>query len=517
MTNKHRIPKPFKAVHGTLPGQDVLISEKSVPFPRVGVSLPSYQKTNPAPKTRPIVSSVLPGAKLKLPGKTKRWVKRVCITLIIIGLIVGGWLGGNVLYNVHRLFGGSILSVLQTAKLKGEDKGRINILLAGNSADDAGHDGGDLTDSILLMSIDTIQNKAYLLSIPRDLWVDVPGSGHQKINSAYVVGKASSFHDSGYPAGGMGQLEQVVRDNLGVSIDYYVLLNYSALRQAVDAVGGIDYTVHSSDPRGLYDPSIDYYTNKPLVKLTNGVHHLNGQQALNLARARGDAYRSYGFIQADFDRTQHQREMLTLLKSKAVSAGVLSNPAKLSSLSDAIGGNAKTDLSLSEVRRLYDLTKDIGPSATASVSLNNADGKNLLANYQASNGALALIPAAGLDNFTDIQSFLRRLSSHDPVVQEAAKVVVLNATNTGGLAGSVKTMLTAKNINVTAIGDAKANQAVSSIIDLTTTSSQKPGTKKLLQQTFGNTSSTVNPYGKLYDADFIVVVGIDQVAKQSQN
>lgn len=517
MTNKHRIPKPFKTAHGTRPGQDVFVSEKSVPFPRVGVSLPAYQKPGQATTSSVPGTPVIAKARLRQPGNTKRWVKRVCIAVVVIGLIVGGWLGGRVLYNAHRLFGGSLLSVLQTAKLKGEDKGRINILLAGNSADDAGHDGGDLTDSILLMSIDTTQNKAYLLSIPRDLWVDVPGSGHQKINSAYVNGKASSFHDSGYPAGGMGQLEQVVRDNLGITINYYALVNYSALRQAVDAVGGIDYTVHSADPRGLYDPSIDYYTNKPLVKLTNGVHHLNGQQALNLARARGDSYRSYGFIQADFDRTQHQREMLTLLKTKAVSAGVLSNPAKLSSLSDAIGGNVKTDLSLSEVRRLYDLTKDIGPSAIASVSLNNVDGKNLLANYQAPNGSSALIPAAGLDDFSDIQGFLKRLSSHDPLVQEAAKVVVLNATNTGGLAGSIRTTLTAKNINVTDIGDAKANQAVSSIIDLTTPTTQKPGTKKLLQQAFGNVVSSVNPYGKLYSADFIVVVGADQVAKQTQN
>lgn len=506
-------------VAGARPGQDVIVAKGAAQFPNVGMSLPSYKPTT-AGKGGPAYKPSAAASKATAnptKGNRKQFFKRLLLGLLVLGVIVGGWLGGKVLYNAHKLFGGSILGVLQTTKLKGEDKGRVTILLAGNSADDVGHNGGELTDSILLISIDTQQHSAYLLSIPRDLWVNVPDSGHQKINSAYVVGKAGDFHGNGFPQGGMGQLEQVVEDNLGVDINYYALVNYSALKQAVDAVGGIDYTVKSSDPRGLYDPNIDYTNNKPLVKLTNGVHHLNGQQALDLARARGDSSRAYGFAMSDFDRTQHQREMLTLLKSKAVSAGVLSNPAKLSSLFDAIGGNVKTDLSISEVRRIYDVTKDIGNSAIGSASFNNADGTNLLANYQAPNGSSALIPAAGLDDFSDIQAFLKRLGSHDPVVREAAKVVVLNATDTSGLAGSVKTTLLAKNINVTAIGDAKANQAVTTVIDLTTTATAKPGTKAALLKKFGTVATTTNPYGTLYDADFIVLVGADQVPKQSQN
>ncbi|MBC7708366.1 LCP family protein [Polaromonas sp.] len=517
MTDKHSYKKGEKLT-GIRPGQDVLRVKGAQQFPSVGVTLPSYKPSMGKDIPAYAPSAAASKAKVKkTPRNKKGIVKRSIIVLLIIAAIAGAWLGGKVLYNAHKLFGGGLLSVLQTTKLKGEDKGRVTILLAGNSADDAGHNGGDLTDSIMVMSVDTRQHKAYMLSIPRDLWVNVPDSGHQKINGAYVVGKANDFHENGFPAGGMGQLEQVVEDNLGVEIDYYALVNYSALKQAVDAVGGIDYTVKSSDPRGLYDPNIDYTNNKPLVKLTNGVHHLNGQQALNLARARGDSSRAYGFAESDFDRTKHQREILFSLKSKAASAGVLSNPAKLSSLFDAIGSNVKTDLSLGEVRRFYDITKEIGSNATKSVSLNSADGVNLLANYQSPNGASALIPAAGLDDFSDIQAFLKRLSSNNPVVQEAAKVVVLNATDTSGLAGSVKTNLLAKNINVTEVGDARANQAVSSIIDLTTTATAKPGTKTLLTKNFGNSVTTTNPYGKLYDADFIVVVGADQIAKQREN
>jgi LCP family protein required for cell wall assembly len=87
----------------------------------------------------------------------------------------------------------------------------------------------------------------------------------------------------------MGLLEETVNQYLGITTNYYAVIDYTAFRDSVDAIGGIDFTVNSSDPRGIYDPSIDWTTKGPLVKLSNGVHHLNGEQALDLARARGDA------------------------------------------------------------------------------------------------------------------------------------------------------------------------------------------------------------------------------------
>ena len=516
MTDKHVFKNGSNKPLKSRPGQDIVAAKAAAAFPAVGMSLPAYKpSTSKAGPTT--VPSAAASKAVRPKRNTKRILKRVSLVLLVIAIIIGGWLGGKLLYNAHKLFGGNILGVLQTTTLKGEDNGRVTVLLAGNSADDVGHSGGDLTDSILLLSVDTVQHTAYTLSIPRDLWVDVPDSGHQKINSAYVVGKANKFSANGYPDGGMGQLEQVITDNLGIKINYYALVNYTALRQAVDAVGGIDFTVHSSDPRGLYDPNIDYTNNKPLVKLTNGPHHLSGQQALDLARARGDSSRSYGFAASDFDRTQHQREILAALKSRAASAGTLSNPAKLSSLADAIGGNVKTDLTISEVRRLFDLTKDINNSAIKSVGFNDVDGSNLLTNYQAPNGSSALIPFAGLDDFSDLQSFIKRLNSHDPVVQEGAKVVLLNATDTSGLAGTVRSAMTSKSLNITAIADAKAVQTTTSIIDLTTPTTAKPGTKNFLVKTFGNNITTTNPYGSTYNVDFIVVLGADQVTKQIKN
>jgi len=483
-------------------------NEESNSFPAVGMTLSSYTHD-------PFMSLRNQQTPKRVPRPTSRvgfWsritLKRVVLTILAIFILVGVWLGWKFGANLHAIFGGNIFSIFTSSKLDGEDSGRVNILLAGNSADDPGHQGGDLTDSIMLLSINTKDHTAFMLSIPRDLYVKIPGDGHQKINAANVYGNAEHFSQSGFPSGGMGLLEKTVEQDLGVNINYYALIDYNAFKQSVDAVGGIDINIQSDDPRGLYDPSIDYATHGPLVRLSNGNHHLNGQQALDLARARGDAYGSYGFPQADFDRTAHQRLMLLALKSKASSAGVITNPIRLGQLFDAVGKNVKTDFTASNIHRLYDLTKSINTNTIKSVSLNDANGKNLLQSYTGTYGESALIPAAGLDDYSQIQSFLRGLTSNNPVAKEAATVVVLNATNTYGLAAHEQKVLQARYINVTDIGDAGANRAHSFIVD--NTAGKKPATLQLLETIYGNTVITNNPYSS-YKADFIVVVGGDRI------
>jgi polyisoprenyl-teichoic acid--peptidoglycan teichoic acid transferase len=487
------------------PVQDMVTAKKQAgQFPTVGMTLRNYQY-DPRDRHKRVDHTAV----LKAHWWQKITLKRSVITMFVLVLLVGGFVAGKFIYNAHKLFGGNILSILHTTKLRGENEGRVNILLAGNSADDPGHNGANLTDSIMLVSIDTRHNKMFMLSIPRDLWVKVDGSGHQKINEAYVTGKDDDFSEDGYPKGGMGQLEQVVTQDLGIPVHYYALIDYNALKQSVDAVGGIDLTIKSDDPRGLYDPNIDWTTKGPLVKLTNGPHHLSGQQALDLARARGDAYNSYGFAGGDFDRTENQRAMLVALKGKAVSAGTVSNPSKLTKLSDAIGNNIKTDFSLPEVHRLYDLTKNINGNNIKSLSLNDDNGKNLLKSYGTPQGQSALIPAAGLDNWYEIQSFVNRQTSSDPVVQEAAKVVVLNGTTTDGLATRYKKQLNGKKVIVTQVGDAIGSHAVTSIID--NSKGQKSATSALLIKMFGNHLTPTNPYAGIYNADFIVVLGNDKI------
>lgn len=345
-------------------------------------------------------------------ARRKKRTKRILITLLVILLCAGGWVGWKFASNSAKIFGwDNLFGALSNVKLKGEDEGRVNVLLAGNSADDPGHGGADLTDSIMVLSINPQDKTAFLISIPRDLYVEVPDHGYAKINEVYQDGEQDDFSESGYAKGGMGLLEKVVSQKLGIPIHYYALVNYTALEQAVNAVGGIKVTIASSDPDGLYDSSRDLQTGKPLVDLQNGEQTLNGRQALNLARARGNGYGSYGFPRSDFNRTEHQRLILIGLKEKAGSAKTLSNPVKVGQLFDAMGNNVKTDFTLAEVRRLYTLTKEIPSADITSASLSDGKDINLLASYTTRFGQSALIPAAGVDDYAAIQAYIKELLS----------------------------------------------------------------------------------------------------------
>jgi len=464
------------------------------------------------------------GKKLSFFKRTnwKKVIKRTAAISAVFLLLAGGWMGWKVFNNSGKVFGGdgNILGFLNATKLKGEDKGRVNFLLAGVSSDDPGHSGADLTDSIMLVSVDTINKKAFMLSIPRDLWVDIPSYGHSKINAANAYGDADSYSQPGYPDGGIGLLEQVLAENFQLPIHYYAKINYGAFRDAVNAVGGISVNIESSDPRGLYDPNISKADKGPL-KLANGVQVLDGQTALNLARARGDppgdGRYPYGFERSDFDRTENQRMMLLALKDKVTSGGVITNPLKIGELFDVVGKNMKTDLQPSEVRRIYDLSKQIKSSDIQSLSLNDANGVNLLASYRTPDGASALIPAAGVDSFGIINAYIKKAMSSDPVVQESAKVVILNGGDLTGLATKYSNVLTNKGLTVSAVGDSARQEGATVIIDQTTTSNAKPGTKARLQQLFaGSTAKTQATAQSSYPtADFIVVLGTTQKAPES--
>jgi anionic cell wall polymer biosynthesis LytR-Cps2A-Psr (LCP) family protein len=168
-------------------------------------------------------------------------------------------------------------------------------------------------------------------------------------------------------------------------------------------VGGITVDINSPDPRGLYDPNISTVDGGPL-KLANGKQKLDGQTALNLARARGDSYYAYGFPQADFDRTAHQRQMLLALKSKAVGWGTILNPLRAGHLFDGMANNVKTDLDTGNVLPLFSAFNKV--PELKSESLRVLEGTNYLTDYGG-----ALIPQAGIADYSQIQSAIDQLNA----------------------------------------------------------------------------------------------------------
>jgi len=338
-------------------------------------------------------------ARMKVEKARRSLWKRILIwcVLAMLGLFlfIGAWDAVNISRASASIFGsGNLLGLISDSEVRSQN-GRTNILLVGYSIDDPGHPGADLTDSIMLLSMNNQNDTGYTLSIPRDLYVKIPGFGYGKINEAYKDG-------------GIELLKQIVEQDLGTPVNYYALINYSAVRDTVNALGGISVDIKSPDPRGLYDPNISPVDGGPL-KLANGQQKLDGQTALNFTRARGDAYGSYGFPQADFDRTQHQRQVLAAIKDK-LSWTLILNPLKNGQIFQAVGNNVKSDVRLGEARSLLQIFNSIADDKLQSVSLRNINGRNLLASYATPSGQSALIPAAGLGNYLAIQTAIEELN-----------------------------------------------------------------------------------------------------------
>lgn len=440
----------------------------------------------------------------------RKIIKRSVLSIVVLGLIVGGYVGFKFFHNIDKVFGGNIISNISslfgTTTLKGENSGRVNILLAGDSADDPNHPGATLTDSIMIVSIDTQNNTGFLLSVPRDLWVNIPGIGNQKINAANTV---NNFSHSGYPSGGMGQLEQIVNQQLGIPTDYFALIDYTAFRDSVNAVGGITVDIKSPDPRGLFDPNINKTDGGPLL-LPNGEDFLNGQTALNLARARGDpcycGQYEYGFPNSDFDRTQHQRQELVALAQKATSIGVLGNPVRLGQLFDSIGNNVKTDLTLADVVKLAQLAKSANLTKAQSLTYSYG-GTNPLLTGQFIGGQDALAPSAGMGNFSQLQLYYQKLTSNNPVIKESARVIILNGGNTVGLAKKFEDYITPKGIDVSSIAD---TQSTPNTLIMDDSGGGDPATKNLLESIFGTNIVPNDPTINTSNAAFIIILGANQ-------
>jgi LCP family protein required for cell wall assembly len=327
-------------------------------------------------------------------ARIKRWFKRLVLVCLALLLATGGWLGWHIYSDAAKATGDKnplqLLSIFKPVSLNQTD-GRTNILLSGYSIDDPGHQGAELTDSIMVLSIDKTTNSAVMISVPRDLWVNVPDQGYEKINAAYEQG-------------GMTKLEEVLDNDLGININYYALIDYTAVRDAVNAVGGVTIDVSSDDPRGIYDPNTG-------IKLPNGEVGLSGNQALALTRSRGDGAGSYGFPDGDFDRIKYQQEILLALKAKVDSASVITNPFKIASLSSSIGDNLKTNMKTDDIETVYSITKKISSSNIKTVTLNQINGQTLLSGYTSYDGEDALIPSAGIGDYTDIQAAIQQLLS----------------------------------------------------------------------------------------------------------
>lgn len=436
----------------------------------------------------------------------RRWTFRSAVALLVIVVGVGGFLFAEGYLKLHQVFkGGASAAALQAnvdpSLLHGEGDGRVNILLLGIGG--AHHDGGDLTDTIMIASIDPVNKTADLLSIPRDLWVNVANYGQMKINAAYETGKYKYLGEETLDSGntravraGLDLADQVVEDVVGVPIHYNVLVNFQAFQQSVDTVGGVTINV----PAELYDPTMAWENNWNPVLAAAGVQHFNGKKALLYARSRETS--------SDFARGERQRALIMALKAKVVSLGTLSNPVKIAGLMSAFGNNVQTDFSLADATRLFSIVKDIGDSKVKSLGL--TDAPHDLVTTGNMNGLSIVKPKAGLFDYSAIQDYVRSTLRDGYIVKENARIVVLNGSGQPGLATDEATKLKSYGYNIVRVDNAPTpTYAQTMLVDLT--HGKDKYTKHYLEQRFKVNATTQLPDTAIQTsgADFVLVLGND--------
>lgn len=450
----------------------------------------------------------------KPPLSKKQKILRGFGIFAFIVLLIVGFLFAKGYINLHKaLKGGGGAAALDTnvdpSKLKGEGDGRINILLLGRGGE--GHEGPDLTDTIILASIDPIQKQAALVSIPRDLYVNVPSYGSMKINAAFANGKSSAL--SKYSKitpettkqaedAGLKVVSDTVERTLGVPVHYHAMVDFEGFEKAVNTVGGVDIDVKTPVREQMRIKGKNYMLDVP-----TGRQHFDGFRALAYSRSR------YTSARGDFDRSERQRQMIVALKEKTISLGTLSNPAKISSLLDAFGKHVTTDFSVNDLNRLYTITKDIQANNIISVGL--ADPPNNYVTTGNIGGLSVVIPRAGVGNYKEIQSYIRNTLKDSFLKNENAKIVVLNGTNVNGLASKKSEELKSYGYNVVKVDNAPTkNYNNSVVIDLR--AGQMKYTKSYLEKRFKSSAVGSLPDANIQagDADFVIIIGTNTAVEE---
>ena len=311
------------------------------------------------------LKSKKPTTKKSDKNKVPLWAKIVMIALsvILVLIIAAITLVYMLLSHSTAVFKGNPMDILISSELKKDENGQTNFLIFGTSEDAKGHGGQELTDSILVASINQEYKSAKVFSVPRDLWVNYSVAGSEpmsctvgdrgKINATYLCAleeyKNSMSVSNAKDAASL-YFAKKISEVTGLSMHYYVAADWGAVKMIVDKIGGIDVDVYADDEDGIHDSCQN-------IDLKKGMYYnMNGDLVMKLARARNAscAPGDYGLSRSNFDREINQQRIMNAIKKKVSSIGILMNPGKVMSIIDGLGDNLRTNIVMSEVRTLID-------------------------------------------------------------------------------------------------------------------------------------------------------------------
>ncbi|MBM2812905.1 MAG: cell envelope-related transcriptional attenuator [Chloroflexi bacterium] len=267
----------------------------------------------------------------------------------------------------------AIVAAVSINRVGAGPNGQLSILLLGTDQrpDERGGDPGR-TDTMILVVIDRTGTRSHLVSIPRDLWVSVPGHGEGRINTAYRSGELSR------PGSGGALAERTVSAALGVPVDRYVLVDMSAVTHVVNALGGIDVVA----PNEIIDadfPTDDFGARRLIIPA--GPLHMDGQTALAYARTR--------HADDDFARMARQQQVLAAVRARATDR---TNLARIPALMSTMSNVTKSDLTPAEIGWLISHAQTLSEERTRRLVI----GPELATPITGADGAYLLKPRESL-------------------------------------------------------------------------------------------------------------------------
>ncbi len=375
-----------------------------------------------------------------LIDKIKKFVKEnktlviIFISLFIFEIIVGSlylYLIKNNKEKINRYMSQEESIITNSEPITDEE---LNILLLGMGGE--GHSGGTLSDSITLININPEIKKTNIISIPRDLWVPIPtdwnSETYNKINSSYAIGIDDSVR---YPnkktefrgkLGGGNLSKYVIEKVTGISIDYFIAIDFSSFVEIIDILGGIEVNVEKPfddyfyPVKGLENETCGFsaekitevhqkYSGFELEKqftcryehlsFKKGKQNMDGETTLKFVRSRHSD--QYG---GDFARSERQHEVLEALKEKILSKNIL---GKGNEILEKLNNSVTTDIN---INLLKETLEPLGNITQYRINHIYITEENVLASSKSSSGQYILQPKSGQGNFQEIKNYIQENS-----------------------------------------------------------------------------------------------------------
>lgn len=454
----------------------------------------------------------------------------IFITLLLVtGAGIFGYkilAAGNSISTANQTFFGQLGDLLFKSgnQLKGEKEGRINILLIAIGGE--GHEGANLADTIMIASIEPKEKKVALLSIPRDLYVQVPNQQvYSKINAVHAYGESEKKD------GGPALLKQKIEEITGLKIHYFARIDFTAFKKIVDAVGGVN--IHIAN--GFFD-----YWHK--IAFPTGTETMNGDRALAYARAR--------FVNGpeggDFKRTARQQQMLVAIRDKVFSVHTALDFNAMNGIFSSLSEDIRTDLQIWEMKRFFELARQINSSDFRSDIMSTGPNGILKGDTVVLGGVPASVLKTRTGDFSEVQALAQNMFSESigKVIEEQPTSVpveninangdiipnispspspntsaapssaslptveVRNGTSTNGLAKKIATKLESQGYKVVATANANS-KSVSKTIVYAPKVTQADDAQKIASSLNASAATDIPTSEAKTNADILVILGSD--------